>query len=387
MYDPHTHPILVLQNLINSLDFHYFFDNFYNLSDKIQNLDYLFIMNSPLEDKNEFKKKYKNLISFVNFLDIPIIFKSKNYHRFFINNYLKKKINLKTNFLNERYFSSIDKIYIKLIKKDYKKYYKILESYFDGILKVVDAFTTLEFLEFYTLINKKIKNKKLEIYYLLDPSIIFKVNLKKLKLILSSRYFLGFKFFVDGTLANKDAMFYDSSLNFNSKLYLNMNFYRKFLRKLYYILRYIKIDKISFAFHCVGDKAVDFTLSNLINDYIVKISKMVKIKFRIEHALFINDNTFKLLLNNLDRYKDIDFYFVFNPNFFFIDIDFLRNIKNKELASSYFIFRLKEVFDIFRNYNNFYIAFASDCPVSPCKYELYIFLLKNYLIYKKNFNM
>jgi len=381
MYDPHTHPILILQNLVNSFDFHYFFNNFYNLNDKIRNLDYLFILNSPLEDKNEFKERYKNLINFANSFNIPIIFKSKNYHRFFINNYLKKKLNLKTSFLNESFFSLIDKVYIKLIKKDYKKYYKILESYFGGVLKTVDAFTTLEFLEFYTLVNKKIKDKKLEIYYLLDPSIIFKINLKKLKLILSSKYFLGFKFFVDGTLANKDAMFYDLSLNFNSKLYLNKSFYRRFLIELYRILRYIRINKVSIAFHCIGDKAIDFTLANLINDYIVKISKIVKVKFRIEHALFINNNTLRLLIDNLNRYKGIDFCFVFNPNFFFVDIEFLKNIRNKELVNSYFIFRLKEVFDIFKNYHNFYIAFASDCPVSPLDYGFSIFLLKNYLIY------
>jgi hypothetical protein len=253
MYDPHTHPILVLQNLVNSLDFFEFFKDFSKLKQKIENLEYLFILNSPLENQLEFKQKYKALINFINSFKLPIILKSKNYHKFFINDYLKKKLRLKLNFLNENYFSIIDKFFFNFIKKNYRKYYKIIEDYFleNNITKTIDAFTTLEFLEFYNLINKKIKNKKLEIYYLLDPKIIFKINLKEIKLILKDKYFLGFKFFVDGTLANKDAMFYqNSSLDFDSKLYLNLNFYKYFLEKLYYILKK-KLKLIELVLHII----------------------------------------------------------------------------------------------------------------------------------------
>ncbi|MGC8734031.1 MAG: hypothetical protein ACP5RD_03190 [bacterium] len=386
MYDPHTHPILVLQNLVNSLDFFEFFKDFSKLKQKIENLEYLFILNSPLENQLEFKQKYKALINFINSFKLPIILKTKNYHKFFINDYLKKKLRLKLNFLNENYFSIIDKFFFNFIKKNYRKYYKIIEDYFleNNITKTIDAFTTLEFLEFYNLINKKIKNKKLEIYYLLDPKIIFKINLKEIKLILKDKYFLGFKFFVDGTLANKDAMFYqNSSLDFDSKLYLNLNFYKYFLEKLYYILKKkVKINRISFAYHCIGDKAIDFTLSHLLNKYIIKISELVRVCFRIEHALFIGDKTIQILKNKLNKYNNVNFYFVFNPNFFFIDINFLKDIKYKNLLNNYFIFRLNEFFELLENYGNLGLAFASDCPVTPLNYEFSIFLLKNFLLRK-----
>ncbi len=383
MYDPHTHPILILQNLVNSYDFYFFSKNFHKLK---KNFRYLFILNTPLEDKFEFIKIYKHLLDFVNSINVPVIFKSKNYHKFFINNHLKRKLNLNVNFLDEKDFNIIDKFFINILKKNYKKYYKLMEDYFikHGITKTIDAYVTSEFLKFYKLINKKINNRKLEIYYLLDPNIIFDFKLKKIKEILKDNYFLGFKFFVDGTLANKDAMLDNIySLNFNSKLYLNLNFYQDFLEKLYYILKEIKLFKISLAFHCIGDKAINFTLNNLLNDYVIKISKLTKVNFRIEHALFINNKTINLLKDNLIKFKDINFYFVFNPNFFFIDINFFNQIKSPkldELLKNYFIFRLDEIFKIFKEYNNFGIGFASDCPISSLDYNFSIFLLKKLLL-------
>ncbi|MGB9638752.1 MAG: hypothetical protein ACPL1F_05605, partial [bacterium] len=71
MYDPHTHPILVLQNLVNSLDFFEFFKDFSKLKQKIENLEYLFILNSPLENQLEFEQKYKALINFINSFKLP----------------------------------------------------------------------------------------------------------------------------------------------------------------------------------------------------------------------------------------------------------------------------------------------------------------------------
>ncbi|MCX7871365.1 MAG: hypothetical protein N2485_07355 [bacterium] len=386
MYDPHTHPILILQNLVNSYDFYFFSKTFNKFKKKLK---YLFILNTPLENESDFIKKYKYLLDFVNSIDIPIIFKSKNYHKFFVNNYLKKKLNLNINFLDEKHFNIVDRFFIDYIKKNYKKYYKLLEDYFIGygITKTIDAYTTTEFLEFYKLVNKKINNKRLEIYYLLDPNILFKFELKKLKEVLNDKYFLGFKFFIDGTLSNKDAMLDDIySLNFNPKLYLDLDFYQNFLEKLYYVLKKIKLFKISFAFHCIGDKAINFALNNLLNKYITKISQLTKINFRIEHALFINNQTIQLLKDNLIKYKDVNFYFVFNPNFFFVDINFFNEIeytKLNKLLRNYFIFRLDEVFKIFKEYNNFGIGFASDCPVSSLDYNFSIFLLKKLILNNK----
>ncbi len=346
--DPHCHPLLLLQKLLNlSIDYTQFTELLKNknINQKTFKYNILIVNNLPYESITN------TLINLINQFNFPVILKTSDYHTFVVNQEFiqelkrtlkpteKLKLPSKIDYVwKEKNFELVDKLIIHYLLRDIKNNYKLLSEKFlsQGINKVIDAFTTSNFYEFYKSINSILTNEftGFKIKFLVDnnffldnPDIIF------------DKQVLGLKFFIDGTILSNTVWnwgtincFFDPK-SFNEIINLLSN-------KIY------NLSKVYLAFHCIGIMAFKYLVKDILKKIFLTDGKFEneffkKIFIRIEHCTFMSKDDFSYLIDFINSYKLYKkFFLVLNP-------------ENTTL----------KLVDIYRYRDYLYPCYSSDCPV------------------------
>lgn len=337
--DPHTHPILLLQKLLNfTIPYNQFISKAKNhklLKQTFQTRDIIVVDNLPNHSIDS------DLINLINSFDIPIVMKTIDYHTFVVNDIFLKLVNQTGNVWKEKNFQIVDEIIVRILGKNIDTNFEILTREFlrNGISRTIDAFTTENF---YNLYNQA-KTKKLNIKFLLDSKFFLKSPE-----ILQDKRVLGIKFFIDGTISSSSAWIDCCQVPI---------FDEKEFEEILLLLKSIG-NKFFLAFHCVGNCAFEFLVKKLAS----MILKNDNLFLRIEHCTLAKWKDLETLIKLIEDLKYFGRVFlVLNPEKANLNLDKLI------------------LFDKWLG-----ICFASDSPVFPLniKNSIFNYLPNKYLVLK-----
>ncbi len=323
--DPHTHPILLLQKLVNlTIEYEDFIKQIKNPT---------FSPNFVVVNNLPYSQISNELINLINKFDFPVVLKTSDYHTFVVNRKFVEFIFRKDTgdyVWKEKNFDVVDKFIVDYLKRHALENYRVLSDFFMSfdINKTIDAFTTPYFYNFYKYVEAiGLRENELEVYFLVDSK-WFLDNPD----VLMDKKCLGIKFFVDGTISSKTAWM---GLN-EGKCLLDMEIFRNVLDV---ITRKFNNRLVYLAFHAIGFEAFRFIAKEIVPS-VLKKQSLPFIKIRIEHCNFMRREDLEFLVDLIGKYNKRGVFLVLNPEY-----------------------NTFSLFDLYKYSDVLGICYASDAPV------------------------